>query len=176
MGHADFYPNGGRDQPGCSIADTPTVGISGIYNLEGAADQVGRHLLSCSHTRAIDLYIESLRTDGDGCVFVGHECSTYEDFLLGNCFECSGGRCAKMGYESESHKEWLDESDRKNVRFYLNTGAGPDHFCRKFYQHLATLVLEYYCNPFPLRLSIPLGHSSRKSAFRRAVGARISEG
>ena len=80
-----------------------------------------------------------MRTDGGGgCVFVGHECSSYEDFLLGNCFECSGGRCAQMGYESASHKDLLGESDRKNVRFYLNTGAGPDRFCRKFnHQHLA---------------------------------------
>ena len=129
----DFYPNGGRDQPGCSVADTPAVGIRGIYNLEGVADQVGRHLLSCSHTRAIDLYIESLKKDDSGCIFVGHECSSYEEFLQGNCFKCDGGRCAKMGYESVSHKDWVEESGRENVRFYLNTGAGPERFCREFH-------------------------------------------
>ena len=46
-----------------------------------------------------------------------------------------------MGYESASHKDWVDESGRKNVRFYLNTGAGPDHFCRKSHQSLISILL-----------------------------------
>ena len=144
MGHVDFYPNGGRDQPGCGIADAPAVGIRGIYNLEGAAGQVGRHLLSCSHTRAIQLYIESLKKrDDNGCVFVGHACPSYEDFLLGRCFTCGGdGHCARMGYESASEKGWVDESGRKNIKFYLNTGAGPDRFCRKFLQDLAVQTVQ----------------------------------
>ena len=146
VGHVDFYPNGGKDQPGCSILDAPSVGMSNIYNLDRAADQVGRHLVSCSHTRAISLYIESLRGDGD-CVFVGHECSSHEDFQAGVCFDCSGGRCAQMGYNSYAYKARADEFDRKNVKFYLNTGAGPEHFCRKF---LLTMPLDSAAQRFPL--------------------------
>ena len=45
FGHADFYPNGGNHQPGCGFFD-----------------------LYCSHMRAVDLWIHSIKMPS--CVFV----------------------------------------------------------------------------------------------------------
>ena len=93
---------------------------------------LNRHLIACSHTRAIELYIDSLK-EGESCVMVGHECTTYEEFQMGYCFSCGPGNehCAIMGYRAEEYKPIVDKYARSNVRFYLNTGKGQeDPFCR----------------------------------------------
>lgn len=59
MGHADYYPNGGRTQPGCG------VDVSG----------------SCSHGRAYAFYAESLNSNK----FVSTKCDTYNSFTRGTC-------------------------------------------------------------------------------------------
>ncbi|XP_058980678.1 pancreatic lipase-related protein 2 [Musca domestica] len=62
-GHADFYINGGIVQPGCAT-DNPL------------------NPFSCSHHRAIDYYLESIRTTKG---FWGWSCSSYLSYLLGMC-------------------------------------------------------------------------------------------
>lgn len=60
MGHADYYPNGGRSQPGCGI------------------DLLG----SCAHARAYAYYAESL-TSTTG--FMARNCDSYDYYKDGWC-------------------------------------------------------------------------------------------
>lgn len=59
MGHADYYPNGGKSQPGCGL------------------DLAG----SCAHSRAYSYYAESLNSEK----FVSTKGGSYNDFTKGNC-------------------------------------------------------------------------------------------
>lgn len=59
MGHADYYPNGGKTQPGCGI------------------DLAG----SCAHSRAYVYYAESLNNNN----FISRLCSSYSDFSSNRC-------------------------------------------------------------------------------------------
>ncbi|CAC5375489.1 Phospholipase A1 member A,Endothelial lipase,Pancreatic lipase-related protein 2,Inactive pancreatic lipase-related protein 1,Pancreatic triacylglycerol lipase,Putative endothelial lipase [Mytilus coruscus] len=75
MGHADFYPNGGKIQPGCL-----TDPIAPVY--------------SCAHMRALYYFIESVNPD---CKFTSELCQSWDDFKDGNCESCGSG-CQEMGY------------------------------------------------------------------------------
>lgn len=70
VGDADFYPNWGRDQPGCGGTKTDV----------------------CSHGRAHKLYIESLSKDS---VFTGLPCASYEEMEHEQC--TATGAAAVMG-------------------------------------------------------------------------------
>lgn len=72
LGHASFYPNGGRSQPGCGT------------DLGGG----------CAHGRANNFYAESLITDVG---FWARQCRNYDDILSNNCV--SSGPDVKMGGE-----------------------------------------------------------------------------
>lgn len=60
LGHLDFYPNGGKKQPGC------------IFDIFGL----------CSHHRSLLYYLESLTTKRG---FYGMQCNSYKHFLSGEC-------------------------------------------------------------------------------------------
>ncbi|KAF4520243.1 hypothetical protein B566_EDAN010713 [Ephemera danica] len=113
VGHVDFFPNGGQNQPGCN--DTY---ISTLLTQFPQTDNVGLH---CSHTRSIDLFLESLE---DGCNFVGFPCpnirSFSRNFVHGNCFSCEGNKCATMGGKR------IKGSGRGSL--YLTTRSSPP-FC-----------------------------------------------
>ncbi|XP_059098768.1 pancreatic lipase-related protein 2-like isoform X1 [Tigriopus californicus] len=133
VGHVDFYPNGGTDQPGCSLLDLP-VSMNSMVDPDRTADSVSRHLVACSHTRAINLYIESLNQD-QSCFMVGHECPSYEEFQMGLCFSCGSQtqHCAPMGYRAIEYKHIVQAYERRNVKFYLETNKGPESFCQYHY-------------------------------------------
>lgn len=78
FGHVDFYPNGGRRQPGC-----PSV--SGV---------------TCHHKRAPVLFLESLQDTG--CRFKSHACIGGREFFLKNQCAPAGRRQGEMGYRSRN--------------------------------------------------------------------------
>ena len=59
IGHLDFYPNGGRMQPGCGSVWTDV-------------------LRGCSHDLAIDLFADSMMSTA--CQSVAYECDSYLSF------------------------------------------------------------------------------------------------
>lgn len=72
IGHADFYPNQGKKQPGCG------------KDLTGA----------CSHQRAVFYYTESINTK---IGFWAKPCESYEKMLEGECSASEGNGPVLMG-------------------------------------------------------------------------------
>ncbi|XP_018020433.1 inactive pancreatic lipase-related protein 1 [Hyalella azteca] len=103
-GHIDFFPNGGRIQPGCLSG--PDFG--------------------CSHSFAQRLFTASIQED---CPFLSFPCETYDDFLKGKCFSCSGPLgCAPMGLNADLWKP----RGKEGVAMFLTTSDQPD-YCQYHY-------------------------------------------
>ncbi|XP_065073522.1 phospholipase A1 VesT1.02-like, partial [Ochlerotatus camptorhynchus] len=68
IGQADFYPNGGRSQPGCG------VDIAG----------------TCAHGRAFEFFAESIRTNPSR--FNSVRCANYDQILNNNCVSSGANR------------------------------------------------------------------------------------
>ncbi|XP_053685620.1 pancreatic triacylglycerol lipase-like [Sabethes cyaneus] len=76
LGDANFYPNGGRSQPGCGI------------------DIAG----NCAHSRAHELFAESVSTTAG---FRATRCASHDEVLQGGCTSTGAG--ALMGGEPSNH-------------------------------------------------------------------------
>ncbi|XP_062592184.1 inactive pancreatic lipase-related protein 1-like [Saccostrea cucullata] len=76
-GHVDFYPNGGKRQPGCNAL----------------------RRVMCSHMRVIDYFIESINSS---CEFKAFPCLGYWDYYYGGCRSCRTG-CNRMGYHVDKN-------------------------------------------------------------------------
>ncbi|XP_077543317.1 pancreatic lipase-related protein 2-like [Haemaphysalis longicornis] len=76
FGHVNFYPNGGRSQPGCWFFD-----------------------LFCHHRRSVQYFIESIY-ENRHCLFQSHPCDNAEAFLKSQCNVT--GLQGEMGYFSTS--------------------------------------------------------------------------
>ncbi|XP_026813180.1 pancreatic triacylglycerol lipase-like [Rhopalosiphum maidis] len=139
IGHLDFYPNGGENQPGCN------QGMMKYINRENGSFYQGmRRFLACDHVRAHEYFNESVNTI---CNFVAIECDSYEEFLNGECFSClsdtnpDGKICAEMGMRSLGHwKKYaptiassIDPNASPHIRLYsLTNGDSP--FCTYLYK------------------------------------------
>ncbi|NWI65634.1 LIPP lipase, partial [Todus mexicanus] len=71
IGHLDFYPNGGKQMPGCG--KNP---ISQIVDLDGIWEGT-RDFVACNHLRSYKYYSDSIiYPDG----FLGYPCASYDIF------------------------------------------------------------------------------------------------
>ncbi|OWF43647.1 inactive pancreatic lipase-related protein 1-like [Mizuhopecten yessoensis] len=113
LGHADFYPNGGEKQPGCSQEDVNHWFFLIALQIEQFTDTV-----ACSHMRAIALFTESIPTSG--CSFTAYPCQSKADYDAGRCHSCDQG-CSEMGYHADKYSA--------HGKFYLSTTGSPP-FCQ----------------------------------------------
>ncbi|NXA49493.1 LIPR1 protein, partial [Nothocercus julius] len=114
VGHLDFYPNGGREMPGCSKnAISQIVDIDGIW--EGTRDFV-----ACNHLRSYKYYSDSI-TYPDG--FLGYTCASYDNFDTDSCFPCPKEGCPNMGHYADKFK---GKVTNEVTKLYLNTAEAKD--------------------------------------------------
>ncbi|XP_068718308.1 pancreatic lipase-related protein 2-like isoform X2 [Montipora capricornis] len=85
VGHIDFFPNGGADQPGCN---------SGIFEI-----LAGNR--SCDHHRAPEYYIASVQ---NFCSWKSYPCHNSVLYRLGRCKTCNG-ECPTLGYAADQAKK-----------------------------------------------------------------------
>uniref|UniRef100_I3MCH2 Triacylglycerol lipase n=2 Tax=Ictidomys tridecemlineatus TaxID=43179 RepID=I3MCH2_ICTTR len=126
VGHLDFFPNGGRQMPGCQKNILSTiVDIDGLW--EGT-----RNFAACNHLRSYKYYGSSiLNPDG----FLGYPCASYDEFQKDGCFPCPSGGCPKMGHYADQFK---GKTSAVEQTFFLNTGDSGN-FTRWRYKVSVTL-------------------------------------
>ncbi|XP_003787186.1 pancreatic lipase-related protein 2 [Otolemur garnettii] len=126
VGHLDFFPNGGKEMPGCQKNILSTiVDISGIW--EGTRDFV-----ACNHLRSYKYYASSILSP-DG--FLGYPCASYNEFQENGCFPCPSEGCPKMGHYADQFK---GKTSAVGQTFFLNTGESGN-FTRWRYKVSVTL-------------------------------------
>ncbi|XP_058445504.1 pancreatic lipase-related protein 2-like [Malaya genurostris] len=130
IGHLDFYPNGGFNQPGCEQTFWKRRDGSFISSMY--------QFFSCSHVRSVSFFIESIQTK---CPFIAITCESYEKFLAGDCFECErdGHMCFTFGFNSFDSFRRMEHANQivgnRDIQAYLMTGEG-EPFCRTHYKVL----------------------------------------
>ncbi|KAI5945994.1 Pancreatic lipase-related protein 2 [Manis javanica] len=127
VGHLDFYPNGGKQMPGCQKNILSTiVDINGLW--EGTRDFV-----ACNHLRSYKYYSSSiLNPDG----FLGYPCASYQEFQESSCFPCPAEGCPKMGHYAD---QFQGNTSAVGQTFFLDTGDSGN-FTRWRYRVSVTLA------------------------------------
>ncbi|XP_059517525.1 pancreatic lipase-related protein 2-like isoform X1 [Myotis daubentonii] len=127
VGHLDFYPNGGKQMPGCEKNI-----ISSMFDINGFWKGT-RDPVSCNHLRSYKYYSSSiLNPDG----FLGYPCASYEEFQENGCFPCPVTGCPKMGHYAD---QFQGNTSAVGQTFFLNTGASGN-FARWRYRVSVTLA------------------------------------
>ncbi|XP_017285628.1 phospholipase A1 member A [Kryptolebias marmoratus] len=123
VGHVDFFLNGGKDQNGCSHSR-----FASMYGY-----------VICDHMRALHVYVNALNSS---CTLIGFPCSTYDDFLKGNCADCElfQGRCPVIGLSKNSG---ITSSPLpKEQKLFLLTTSSPPFCAHHFLVKLEVSALE----------------------------------
>ncbi|XP_046330859.2 pancreatic lipase-related protein 2-like isoform X2 [Haliotis rufescens] len=112
IGDADYYPNGGVDQPGC-----PRHHGHHFINLITGSFPKLTDGAACSHNRAVSFFISSIN---NRCQYTSHPCVNQNTYDRGHCNTCAPHGCQHMGYHA---------SPAHHGRFYLKTSAQAPHYC-----------------------------------------------
>lgn len=131
IGHMDFYPNGGYDNPGCG------QGLQSYINNKEKSFFVNmQEFVGCNHIRSYQYFTESVKSK---CPFVGITCDSYESLKAGKCSKCgeNGMHCLRMGLHSyEDYSKMIREQriqENSTLSAYLMTGDKKP-FCRVHYK------------------------------------------
>ncbi|XP_066582884.1 phospholipase A1 member A-like [Prorops nasuta] len=118
IGHVDFFPNGGKEQPGC-------VDVKNSVVMSHFKENFLDKDIACSHIRAWQLFVESIQT-----AHVSHQCKFDAwpcpqgaiSFLRGTCFP-------------QETSEWSQEmgfpADRGPLGIYFLATRAEPPFCGK---------------------------------------------
>ncbi|XP_042903594.1 pancreatic triacylglycerol lipase isoform X2 [Parasteatoda tepidariorum] len=138
VGHVDFYPNGGKDQPGCHSSPfdiLPRIGWQ----------RAARYYTTCDHLRAVEYYTDSIRSpiqprrSGSVCQHIAVACRDWETYSQGRCADCShDGDCALMGYNSDLF--WNPEVNKHE--YFVKTSE-EEPFCLFQYQVIVETECEH---------------------------------
>ncbi|XP_053394887.1 inactive pancreatic lipase-related protein 1-like isoform X2 [Mercenaria mercenaria] len=92
IGTVDFYPNGGKDQPGC-----PTTYFAQMSLLFSGNFQFVNNF-ACSHLRALEFFTESINSE---CQFNAYPCEIINNKASNQCKSCKTG-CGIMGLHTNT--------------------------------------------------------------------------
>lgn len=129
-GHADYFPNGGYDQPGCE--DSPISEITENGLIKAVLD-----FGSCSHNRAVEFFNASINSP---CPFLAFPCANDDSFQANLCQSCGDVGCSHMGFHADKYKP----PQGKKVVYYLKTGSVAP-FCLYRY----TVIIKFSTGSWP---------------------------
>lgn len=119
IGHVDFYPNGGYNQPGCN------QNMQHYMNQHDGSFFYGiQNMVACNHIRSYEFFTESILPK---CPFLAISCGSYQDFKNGFCFDCNkhDHLCMNFGLKSyESYHSLIETGKIKDslpISLYLLT-------------------------------------------------------
>ncbi|XP_048188008.1 hepatic triacylglycerol lipase [Perognathus longimembris pacificus] len=157
IGHYDFYPNGGTQQPGCHILEMyKHIGLQGLKGI--------LKTLKCSHERAVHLFIDSLKHNDQQ--MIGYQCTDMERFKQGLCLHCRKGRCNTMGYHIRQ-----DRPSKSRKLFLITQAQSP--FKVNHYQFKIKFINEIVKPVEPTLSMSLLGTKGEKQNIRVTLGEHI---
>jgi len=123
IGHADFYPNGGKYQTGCQDGlDSVFESLSDLIHLNFTG-QLSDY--ACNHFRSVDYFIESINSP---CPFIAYKCPSFSQYTKGQCFNMcqNNDQCSQMGYH------WNKSNTGEFLLSTLENEQGP--YCKRQYR------------------------------------------
>ncbi|XP_034241517.1 pancreatic triacylglycerol lipase-like [Thrips palmi] len=159
LGHVDYFPNGGRQQPGCTDPRASVV----VSHFEGVVNSS----TVCSHARAWSLFLETIATPEPGrCQFQAFPCPQGGTaFQQGHCFPARkicdpaapGPSCGVMGMRAE-------ETPARGPLYLVTRDSPP--YCGDQIQ--ASVVVSKQTAPTRGVLQLQLLHGSSNTSFQMA--------